>query len=184
MRKIWLLTAMFVTVLVFAATGATARADTLTMTLESPDQTGYATQVLSFYGTISTPSYPQTENVYDIYRDSDAYSIGTLSLDDTGIMYSMPSEYLNTGMVAYGLLFQVTIPSGTAPEIYNGWFEFITRDGSATPNMYNYVNFSVNVQPSPAAVPEPSSLLLICLGLVAIAVCGVKMSAAETSANG
>lgn len=134
-----------------AVAGSVPMSDSITLSLASPTQLGQAGTLLSFYATVMAP----LGNSGPLYLNGDSFTVGSpLSLDDSPFLLGFPLS-LNPGDNFTGLLFTITIPSGTPVGAYSGFFQILGgSDPSGQDPISNVVSFQVDV-------PEPSSLLLL-----------------------
>jgi hypothetical protein len=142
------------TIVGFLLAGTAAKADSLTITLAQPYQTGGSYDTLDFYATITNNS-SQTA-----YLNGDDFTIASpLVLDDSPFDSNFPLT-LGAGDSATGLLFTVTIPNLATLGLNEGNFEIT---GGHYNSNEEYVLGSANFDV--VATPEPSSLSLLAIGL-------------------
>jgi hypothetical protein len=148
---------------------APALADTISLTLSNPIQTGAPGSILTFDATVSAP----LANGAEVFLNGDNFGIsGPNSIDDTGFLLDFPLD-LNPGDSFTGTLFTVALPPNLGAGSYNGFFTIL---GGADPSALGdltTVNFQVN------ATPEPGTWLLFAtgLGLLAVGNFGRRLSA-------
>ena len=132
--------------------GTAAKADPLTITLDSPYQSGVAGDLLSFDATV-TDTDPT--NVINLDYDSLSVLGWSFVLDDSPFYNNFPLS-LNPGESSDDLeLFTVFIPDGTPAGSYAGSFVIFGGDASNdTGVVVGSANFDVTV------TPEPTSLVL------------------------
>jgi hypothetical protein len=150
-----------------------ALADGITLTLLEPLQIISPGQTVTFDATV-TVTAGNTKNIFLNGDSSDITDKGSIyALNDNDFFADFPLDLTPTGAgdTFTGALFTVT-NTGTTAEQYTGVFTMLGgANGSASKNLAT-VDFG-----SPAATPEPSSLLLMGTGLAGIfAVCKRQFS--------
>ena len=137
----------------FLLAGTAAKADSLTITLLSPFQSGVSGTVIAFDATVTNTSGST------VYLNGDDFNVDApLSVDDSSYLDSWPLT-LGAGDSYTGLLFNVDIPWPTAVGLYTGVFEITDQNN----DVVGSADFDVYV------TPEPGSLLLLGSGLLALA---------------
>ena len=135
-----------------------AHADTVALTLANQTIYAPAGSTVVFDATVTAPS----TNLADVYLAADSYDIySPLALDDSDFILSFPYD-VAPGSSVYGDLFTVSIPDGTAPGVYNGFFAITDGVNPAPAGVLASESFSVVV------TPEPSSFLLLGSGIAGI----------------
>lgn len=134
-----------------------ARADSLTLTLAAPDQTGGGGQTLTFYATVTNNSGAT------VYLNGDGiYVDSPLTLDDTDYYNNFPASLAPAGTYS-GDLFTVTIPDGTPLGLYTGYFNIVGgADGNAQ-DVIASASFDITV------TPEPAPIVLLLTGMAMLA---------------
>jgi hypothetical protein len=164
----------FMNLLALAALAAAgARAD-IVIALDDPDQTGTPGETLNFFGTITNAS-SDTNPADAIYFNSDSLN---LALSDATINDNFFAAYFPISLVGGQSsgdidLFDVVLanpetdPFGT----YSGTYELLGGADGGTQtaeDVLAQVDFSVDVEPAPSSVPEPSALVLLGTALLAL----------------
>jgi hypothetical protein len=147
------------TVAGFLFAGTAAKADSLTVALTAPFQSGIVgtVDVFAFDATVTN------DTAQTVYLNGDDYSVAApMTVDDSPFNDSYPLS-LGPGDSYTGLLFNVDVPPGTPQGLYAGNFEIIGGGPTDYTDVAGSANFDAQL------TPEPSSLLLIVSGLAGIA---------------
>ena len=132
-----------------------ARADSLNFVLTDPTEYTPSGTTIAFSATVTAP----LTNTGDVFLFGDSNNItAPLTIDDSYYILNWPLD-LTPGQSYSDVLFNVTVPDGTALEEYAGSFT-IEAYSAATPTIDVTEPFDVVV------TPEPSSILLLLTGLV------------------
>jgi hypothetical protein len=161
-HKLVLSSVIFVIVLLTSANQTNA--DTVTLTLTDPVQTGTIGTTLSFTGILTNTG---TESVLIDTSGLvlDPFTTSQNLIFSAGALTLAPGQ--STGEI---LLFTVTIdPAIAAPSTIIGFFS--VGRSSTVDGQLAIQEFSINVE----AIPEPMTLLLLGTGLVGVAVRAVRM---------
>jgi len=141
-----------------------ASADTISLVLSNPVQTGAPGAHLTFDATVSAP----LANGATVFLNADNYGIniaGPNSIDDSGFLLNFPLSLARGGSFT-GTLFTIALPSNLLPGIYDGFFEIKGGSDANAQNLLGTVDFRINTQ---SAVPEPGAWVLLATGLGVLA---------------
>lgn len=150
--------ALLALLLTIGLSSAAAYADTVNLTLTSPNQfiDFESGGTLTYSATVFAPD----SNGAAIYLNGDSFNVAIpLTLDDTNFFFNFPF-FLNPGESFTGDLFTVNIPSGATIGTYLGSFSLLGGADGGAGNVLGTADYSVTV------VPEPSSLFLLGTGLL------------------
>jgi len=143
------------TIVAFLGAVSVAKADPypLTITLDSPFQSGLTGTTLDFTGTITNISGSL------VNLGGDSFTLGgSFTSNDSGYVNNAPFT-LDASQTSGGIdLFTITIAPGTAAGIYAGVFDIM--DGNT---IVGQVDFDIDV------TPEPGTILLLGTGLLLLA---------------
>ena len=134
---------------------APAWADSITLVLSQPTQTGGPGSTLTFDATVSAP----LANSATVFLNFDNFgdNIPGSTIDDSGFLLNFPLS-LDPGDSFTGTLFSVALPPGVAVGSYTGFFE-ILGTGADSLNPFATDNFQINT------TPEPGTWVLLATGL-------------------
>jgi hypothetical protein len=142
-----------------------AFADTISLNLTAPVQSGTAGSTVSFSATVAAPG----TNAGTVFLNGDSFDVTSpLIFDDSGFA-SFPFS-LDPGDSFSGELFSFVLPSDLSAGQYIGSFEILGGADDGALDTLSTVNFQVNVASTVSAVPEPESLMLLAAGLPGVAV--------------
>lgn len=141
---------------------APAAADSISLMLSHPVQTGAPGSTLIFDATVSAP-FANSATVFLNFDNFGDTIPGANSIDDSGFFLDFPLS-LDPGDSFTGTLFSVTLPPGVAPGSYTGFFEIFGGSNAEAVNPLATVNFQIN------ATPEPGSWVLLATGLGILAI--------------
>jgi hypothetical protein len=132
------------------------------ITIQNPNQSGVSDDVLFFSGTLANQS---ADAVYLTALQIDTAPI--LAIDDTAFFFENPGMLAGLEASATMGLFNIILPHDPVSGLYLGT---VTLLGGPNPGDTTVLNdpaasFSVAVGPE---VPEPSTILLLGIGLLAI----------------
>jgi hypothetical protein len=161
MKNLRSLLVLTLTTACFLLAGTAAKADSLTITLTAPLQSGVQGDVIAFDATVTNNSDLTAYLNFD-----NPYVDSPLTIDDSPFFDTDVWPLTLAGdSSASGLLFNIDIPEGTAAGLYTGFFQIQGGyDNSGEQDTLGTANFDVQV------TPEPSSLLLLGSGLLALGV--------------
>jgi len=150
--------------LLFTATAA--RADSISIILDSPFQSAMNGDTLTFFATVTDTDALGSA---PIYLNGDAQTLASpLSLNDSGFSSNFPS-LMTPGESIYGELFSVLVPVGTSTGSYAGIFVLQGGSDAAAQLTLGSAVFNVDATSTPMVTPEPSTLLLLATGLLSLA---------------
>jgi hypothetical protein len=142
-----------------------AFADTISLSLNAPAQSGTAGSTVSFDATVSAPG----KNSGTVFLNGDSFNVSSpLIVDDSGFLLDFPLN-LDPGDSFSVVLFSIALPSNVAAGLYTGSFEILGGADSGALDTLGSVDFQVNVAPTASTVPEPESLMLLAVGLPGVA---------------
>jgi hypothetical protein len=143
-----------------------ALADSISLTLSSPAQTGVPGSTLTFGATVSAP----IANGATVFLNGDSFNVdiaGPNPIDDSGFLLNFPLS-LDPGGSFSGTLFTVALPANLASGMYDGFFTILGGANSLALDELATVSFQIST-PSQSAVPEPGSWVLLASGLGVLA---------------
>jgi hypothetical protein len=155
--------------------GTAARAESLTVTLDAPFQSGNET-VFEFTGTIDYTGADSTnDGGVTEYLNSDFSFVSGGTLDDSAYLNNAPLS-MDPGDASGDIeLFTVTVPaynsSGTAADnTYTGFFEILGGPTDSSLDVLATEDFNIQV------TPEPPSWELLAMALVGL-LCAMRWTA-------
>jgi hypothetical protein len=155
------------TLLLTMGLSSAAHADTVFFALVTPNVTANPGATVDFYAFIS-----EQQGTY-FFLDGDSYSVeAPLSLDDSGQFMNFDQLFFDHQQ-DFGLLFSVTLPINIPTGTYLGSYTLLGGFQGTDTDELSSQNFQITTVNAVAPVPEPSTLLLLCCGLMAVA-CGYK----------
>ncbi len=145
-----------------------ASADTITLNLTSPTQTGVVGNTISFGGTVTALS----DGLGEIYLASADVNFASPSLsgDPTPFLLNFPLT-MTGGDSVTGELFTVLLPGGLLPGTYTGVFDIVGGSTFDATDIIASANFTIDV-PGASPVPEPETYVLMATGLGALLLAG------------
>jgi hypothetical protein len=142
-------------------------ADTVDVSLSAPVQSGTAGSTVSFDATVSTPG----KNSGTLFMNGDGFNVPSpLAMDDSGFFNNFFPLSLDPGDSFTDTLFSIVLPSDVAAGVYTGSFTILGGADMFAQDTLGTVDWEVDVAPTPSAVPEPESLMLLATGLPGLAV--------------
>ncbi len=154
-------------------------ADTINLSLSAPVQSGTAGSTVSFDATVSAPG----KNSGTIFMNGDSFNVPSpLVMDDSGFFDNFFPLSLDPGDSFTDELFSIVLPSDLAAGMYTGSFTIVGGADMFAQDTLGTVDWEVDVAPTPSAVPEPGSLMLLVSGLPGVAVL-VQRKLRRSSAN-
>jgi hypothetical protein len=167
MKKTALSLSMFVLAILLLV--PLASADTISLSLASPVQSGAAGDTLSFTATVTAVS----DGLGPVYLVSDSAGItgpSSLNVDDTPFLFNFPFV-MSGGDTLTDVLFTVTLPSDLAAGSHTGYFSILGGLDPDSTSVLATADFTIDAT-SASAVPEPSTYLLMATGLGALLLIG------------
>lgn len=141
----------------FLLAGTAAKADPISIVLDSPFQIGQPGTSVTFDATLFN-----TDPTNTIYLNADSNNVDSpLTVDDSGFFNNAPFSLAPSSSSGDFELFTVDIPNGTPVGLYTGSFE-ILGGGPSDQNVVGTATFDVEI------TPEPGTLLLLGTGLLAL----------------
>ena len=137
--------------------GAAAKADSISFTIAPGAQVVEVGDQVGFTATITNMDPTDT-----VYLNGDSWTSGPLVVDDSPFFNNFP-WYLTPGQSVTAELFTVSVPGTTPYGIYAGSFILLGGDSMSSMDDLASANFNVS------AVPEPSSVALLMIGLAGLA---------------
>jgi len=152
--------AVMTVLLTIGLSPAVAYADTVTFTLTNPTQHtgGSAGGTLTYDVTASAP----LNNGAAVFLNGDGFNLGLpLTIDDSDFFADAPL-FLNPGDSDTFDMFTVTVPAGTTPGNYSGFFSVLGGAPGDLTDVLGTVDFVTVV------TPEPGSFILLGSGLAGL----------------
>lgn len=145
-----------------------ASADTITLNLTSPTQTGAAGNTISFGGTVT--AIP--DGLGEIFLNSADVNFANPALfgDPTPFLLNFPLT-MTGGDSLTDELFTVLLPSGLLPGTYTGTFDIVGGSTFDASDIIASANFAIDV-PGASPVPEPETYMLMATGMGALLLAG------------
>ena len=143
---------------------ASARADQLTITLDSPTLTGLPGDVLQFFGTLSNTTGT------DLFLNADNFNLAAFdpsAIDDSLFFTNAPLFLGANGSTGDIGLFNITIPNPFFTGGYGGVFQVLGGSDGNVQDVIGSASFTVQVQQT-TTVPESSSVPLLSFVLLAL----------------
>jgi len=154
--------------LIAAGFSSQARADLIFFGLDNPVQTGSPGDTLQFNAEMAADGFT--------FLNGDSFSFsGPGFLDDSGLFLNFPQLFVE-GDDFDGALFSYTLPVDIPSGTYLGSFSLYggsTLDDNLFIGSQNFSVTTVNTQLS--STPEPASLALIVIGLLALGASGRRL---------
>lgn len=160
-KRVKLVTRVIVGVMAALVLSLTAHADTLNLSLTTPNQTGSPGDTLVFFGTISNP----TATTFFLNGDNLSTNPGPPLFNGNGSAFLLDSPpSLGAGGSTGNLdLFSVMIGASAAPGTYIlNSFEVLGGSTSSAQDLLATQQFSITVSTAPT--PEPGTLTLLATG--------------------
>ena len=139
-----------------------ASADTITLSLASPVQSGAAGSTVSFIATINAV----TDKLGTVYLNGDSANISgasSLVVDDTGFWTNFPAS-MNGGDSVTDVLFTVDLPSDVIGGTYTGYFSILGGLDASTLSVLDTAQFTINATGA-NPIPEPATWSLLATGI-------------------
>ncbi len=132
----------------------------IVFTIDNLPVSGTANAIVTFDATMTNVS----ANTQFLNSDSVSFS---MPVDDSAFIVNWPLSLAAGATYGSSALFNVTIPADATPGAYSGVFDVLggTGDGSY---IVGSAEFTLDVQGTPSAVPEPATWAMMLLGLAGI----------------
>jgi hypothetical protein len=141
---------------------STARADVISISLDSSTLSGAPGSVLEFFGTLTNT----TDAVVYLNADNINSSLPDPSVIDSSPFFNNAPFFLDapgtTGDIG---LFNVTILNSFAPGNYDGTFMVVGGAGADSQDILGSADFTVHVVDAAGGIPEPSMVPFLVAGV-------------------
>jgi len=146
---------------------AVVYADPITITFNNSPLSGMAGATLTFDATMTNTTGGLLNLVGDDFTLPAPFTLA--NVDDSAFSTSWPPTLAAGASFGPAALFDITIPNGTAPGIYDGFFDLLGGPGDTDQNLLGIGSFEIDVT---RTTPEPGTLALTLLGLFGLIIVG------------